>query len=127
MTTFFKATIAEIGPDVAELLEGGVLILYATGAPPELAEVSVLADADEPPAAEAPPIGAVFRIGSCAAPLTAIGERAWKKVADIGHVVVNFNGATTTDRPGELCAESTDLMALRAALVAGSSIIIASA
>jgi len=37
-----KTSITEIGPDVPELAEAGVLILFAEGSPPELAEVSVL-------------------------------------------------------------------------------------
>lgn len=125
MTIFFQARITEIGPEVGELLEGGVLILYAQGAPPELAEVSVLHVVEAGPTPEAPPIGAAFRVGPCTAALTAIGDRAWKKVADIGHVVINFSGSSVTDRPGEICAEAVDTAALAAALVRGSTITIA--
>ena len=34
---FLKTTIKAIGPDVGDLVENGVLILFAEGAPPELA------------------------------------------------------------------------------------------
>ena len=42
MTVLYETTIKEIGPEAADLLEGGVLILFRVGAPRELAEVAVL-------------------------------------------------------------------------------------
>jgi PTS system glucitol/sorbitol-specific IIA component len=127
MTVFYRTKITDVGPEVAELIEGGVLILYAEGAPPELAEVSVLHRVEEGPTADAPPVGAELRIGEVSARLTAVGELAWKKVADIGHVVVNFDGAATAGRPGELCAAPIDAELLKSALVAGAEIAVTSA
>lgn len=124
MTIFFQATIVDVGPEVPELLEGGVLILYALGAPPELAEVSVLHIVEEGPTPEPPPVGAALSIGPQTVALTAVGERAWRKVADIGHVVINFNGADSAERPGEICVEAVDAKALSAVMVAGSTITI---
>ncbi len=127
MTLFYRTTITEVGPEVADLLAGGILILYAAGAPPELAEVSVLHQVESGPTADAPPVGAVLSIGAAGAALTAIGELAWQKVADIGHVVINFDGAAIAGRPGELCASPVDPDALLAALVPGAEIAIRSA
>ena len=127
MTVFYRTKITDVGPEVPELIEGGVLILYAEGAPPELAEVSVLHRVEEGPSADAPPVGALIRIGDVSARLTAVGELAWKKVADIGHVVINFDGAATAGRPGELCAEAKDAEHLKGALVAGAEIAVTSA
>jgi Phosphotransferase system sorbitol-specific component IIA len=127
MTVFYQTKITDVGPEVAELIEGGVLILYAVGAPPELAEVSVLHRVQAGPTAEAPPVGSELRIGDVSAALTAIGELAWKKVADIGHVVINFDGADTAGRPGELCASRVDADILRRALAPGAEIAIRSA
>ena len=110
---FLKTTIAAIGPDVADLVENGVLILFAEGAPPELAEVSVLHKVDSLSNASPKP-GAKIMIGNLSATLTAIGPAAWKKVQDIGHVVINFNDAKSAERPGEICATtltSADIMA----------------
>jgi len=108
--------VTAIGPDVADLAEGGVLILFAKGAPPELAEVSVLHEIMEEPAIEAPKVGSILRIGSLQVPLTAIGEAAWAKVRDIGHVVISFNGAHEAERPGEICAATLNTQDLIAAL-----------
>jgi PTS system glucitol/sorbitol-specific IIA component len=127
MTVFYRTKITDVGPEVAELLEGGILILYAAGAPPELAEVSVLHTVQSGPTADAPPVGAELRIGDVSAALTAIGELSWKKVADIGHVVINFDGADTAGRPGELCASPVDPNILHGALVSGAEIVIRTA
>ena len=127
MTVFYQTKITDVGPEVPELLEGGILILYATGAPPELAEVSVLHTVQVGPTADGPPVGSELRIGDVSARLTAVGELAWKKVADIGHVVINFDGADTAGRPGELCAAPVDFDTLRSALVSGAEIVIGTA
>jgi glucitol/sorbitol PTS system EIIA component len=110
---FLKTRITEIGTDVADLLEGGVLILFAEGAPPELAEVSVLHKVEIVDAKQPAP-GSKILIGNVEAHVTAIGSYAWQKVIDIGHVVINFNNSSNAERPGEICAtvlSSEDLMA----------------
>jgi glucitol/sorbitol PTS system EIIA component len=118
---FLKTHITAIGPDVADLIEGGVLILFAEGAPPELAEVSVLHKVETANATQ-PTIGSTIRVGDVRATITAIGDYAWQKVLDIGHVVINFNGAAFAERPGEICASEVSLADLMAGLKAGNVI-----
>ena len=124
MTTFYRTVITQIGPDVADLLDGGMLILFAEGSPPELAEVSVLHKVAEGPTPQSPQPGAEIAIGTVRATLTAIGEYAWNKIADIGHVVINFDGATTSGRPGELNASAVPTAELQDALKPGATIAI---
>ena len=125
MTTFYDTRITAVGPDVADLIDGGVLILFAEGAPPELAEVSVLHSVTAGPTPEAPPVGATIKVGAIEARLTAIGDLAWAKIADIGHVVINFDGSATSNRPGELNASEVDTGLLAGALTPGAAITIA--
>lgn len=125
MTTYYKTVITQIGPDVADLIEGGMLILFAEGSPPELAEVSVLHRVAEEPTEGPPAVGADLMIGELRSKLTAIGTLAWNKITDMGHVVVNFDGATTSSRPGELNASSVEASDLFAALKPGAMIVIA--
>ena len=120
MTLHYRTALTAVGPDVADLLDGGILILFAEGAPPELAEVSVLHRVAEGPTAEAPPVGATITIGDLRAELTAIGGYAWAKIADIGHVVINFDGGTAASRPGELSASPVDAPDLLAAVKPGA-------
>lgn len=124
MTVLLKTRITAIGPEVAELAEGGVVILFADGSPPELAEVSVLHKGDAP-SDEAPPVGASIAIGPVSATITAIGATAWSKVREIGHVVISFNGAGEAERPGEICASEVDTAALVGALAVETVITIA--
>ena len=124
MTVFLKTRITAVGPEVADLAEGGVVILFADGAPEELAEVSILHRSDAGPAEETPTVGTTIRIGDVESRITALGETAWKKVREIGHVVISFNGAGEAERPGEICAGGVDTAALVANLANGTEITI---
>jgi PTS system glucitol/sorbitol-specific IIA component len=118
---YYKTVISEVGPEVRDLLEGGVLILYAHGAPPELAEVSVLHRVEQAHP-EAPRPGSQLRIGEVNAVVTAVGPTAWHKVQEMGHVVINFNGSSTAERPGEICAQSIDPARLLTCIRSGTVI-----
>jgi PTS system glucitol/sorbitol-specific IIA component len=122
LTEYFRTRVTKIGPEALELVEGAILILFPDDAPPELAEVAVLHRVENAPTEEGPAVGAQLKIGDVSARLTAIGDHAWKKIADIGHVVIYFNGADVTPRPGEICAAEVDLSALASALSVGAEI-----
>ena len=121
MTTLYSTTISAVGEEAGDLLDQGVLILFADGAPPELAEVSVLhAVAQE---ATLPPThGDALRIGEESFRITAVGDTAWQKVAEMGHVVFSFNGADSAERPGEICIEPVPADRLRALLRPGATL-----
>ncbi|MEW6635888.1 MAG: PTS glucitol/sorbitol transporter subunit IIA [Actinomycetota bacterium] len=104
METIYRTEIKEIGPEVAEFLEAGLLITFQVGAPPELAEMSVLHEPTH--RRERPPEpGDVLAIGSLEFRITAISEKAWKNVMDLGHAVFAFNGATEVELPGQIYVE----------------------
>lgn len=126
MKTYLRTEITAVGPDAADLVEGGVVILFAEGAPAELAEVSVLHRVAEGPLDEAPELGAEILVGDVSAILTGLGDRAWDKIRDIGHVVINFNDSDTPDRPGEICASAVNSSALVQAMQSGKEIVIRS-
>jgi PTS system glucitol/sorbitol-specific IIA component len=119
---YLTTTVTEVSDEARELIEAGVLILFAHGAPPELAEVSVLHRVVTDPTAEAPAVGATLTIAGISTRITAIGEYAWKKVREIGHVVINFNAQETSYRPGDISVGSVDLAQLLAALKPGVEI-----
>ncbi|VVE84437.1 PTS glucitol/sorbitol transporter subunit IIA [Pandoraea sputorum] len=118
---YYKTIISSIGVEVQSLLEGGVLILFADGAPAELAEVSILHRVEQVSAC-APPVGTVLRIGENAAVVTAVGSGAWSKVSELGHVVITFNGAEADERPGVICASKIDCAALFTGMQSGTVI-----
>jgi len=118
----FKTIITDIGRDVAELIADGVLILFAEGAPPELAEVSVLHSIDVISTDREPSAGDLINIGASSVMITAVGPLAWQKVRDIGHVVITFNGASTAERPGEICVAPVHGATVLASLTIGATI-----
>ncbi|MBP6897362.1 MAG: PTS glucitol/sorbitol transporter subunit IIA [Gammaproteobacteria bacterium] len=122
---YYSTTVTAIGEEVPDLLDGGVLILYADGAPPALAEVSVQHRVAAEVPLQCPPVGARITLGGIDTRVTAVGSTAWDKVRDMGHVVISFNGATAAERPGEICVEALDANALRREIGAGSRITIA--
>ncbi|PSH61452.1 PTS cellobiose transporter subunit IIB [Phyllobacterium brassicacearum] len=124
MSVLLKTRVTAVGPEVADLAEGGVVILFADGAPPELAEVSILHSVEGKPSEMTPPLGSAIQIGDVSAKITGIGEYAWQKVRDIGHVVITFNGSETVERPGEICASEIDTEDLVSALKVGTTITI---
>jgi PTS system glucitol/sorbitol-specific IIA component len=105
MELIYQSEIKEIGPEVPEFLDMGLLITFAVGAPPELAEMSVLHEPGHR-REEAPEPGDVLAIGPLEFRITAIGEKAWKNVMDLGHAVFAFNGATEVELPGQIYVES---------------------
>jgi PTS system glucitol/sorbitol-specific IIA component len=83
--------------------------------------VSVLHRAEQAHA-EAPRAGSQLRIGGVSAVVTAVGPTAWSKVNEMGHVVINFNGSSAAERPGEICAQPVDTDALLACIRSGTVI-----
>ena len=106
LESIYLTEVTEIGPEVAEFLEAGLLILFEAGAPPELAEIAVL---HEPISRleDPPEVGDVVAIGPSEFRITAIGEKAWKNIEELGHAVFKFNGSEEVELPGEIYLEET--------------------
>jgi glucitol/sorbitol PTS system EIIA component len=104
VATIYQTEIKEIGPEVPEFLEAGLLILFESGAPTELAEISVLHDPisrrEEPPE-----VGDVVAFGPHEFRITAIGYKAWQNIQELGHAVFKFEGLEEAELPGEIYLE----------------------
>ena len=104
MEPIYLTEVKEIGPEVAEFLEAGLLILFQTGAPPELAEIAVLHDPtslrEDPPAP-----GDVLEIEGQQFRITAIGYKALQNVRELGHAVFKFDGSPEAELPGQIHLE----------------------
>ena len=101
MEPIYRTEIKEIGPEVPEFLEMGLLITFAVGAPPELSVLHEPTHRRE----RAPEPGDVLAIGPLEFRITAVGGKAWKNVVDLGHAVFAFNGATEVELPGQIYVE----------------------
>ena len=105
MEYIYRTEITEVGAEVGELLDqADTLITFEDGAPPELAEISVLHKHTEQ-REEPPTVGDVVVIGSQEFGITAVGRVAWKNMLELGHAVFKFNGAEEPGLPGEICLE----------------------
>ncbi len=119
METVYRTEIKEIGPEVAEFLEEGYLILFQMGVPVELAEMAVLHEVDHM-RPEQPEPGDVLSIGASQFRITAVGTKAWQNVRELGHAVFVFNGAQEPEMPGQICLEEAGTEDLAAALQPGN-------
>jgi PTS system glucitol/sorbitol-specific IIA component len=102
----YLTEVTEIGPEVAEFLEAGLLILFEAGAPPELAEIAVLHQPISGPREDPPEVGDILAIGSKEFHITAIGYKAWQNIQDLGHAVFKFSGLEEAELPGEIYLEA---------------------
>lgn len=119
--TIYATEVTELGPEVAGFLEADLMILFAEGAPPELAEISVNHRPSEQ--RESPPSpGDVLVLGDHELKITAIGEKAWPNVLQLGHAVFKFNGVSEVELPGEICIEEPRGLDLVEIVVPGARI-----
>ena len=119
MEYIYRTEITEVGPQVEELLDqAGILITFEEGAPPELAEISILhkhtEQRDDPPA-----VGDLVVIGRREFGITAVGGAAWKNMLELGHAAFKFNGAREAGLPGEICVEEQEAGTVKEIIATG--------
>ncbi|MFL5624289.1 MAG: PTS glucitol/sorbitol transporter subunit IIA [Ktedonobacteraceae bacterium] len=105
----YQAVIREIGPMVVELIPHGMLIFFGETAPAELREVALvhngtqlLSDLEVGDFLKFSPPGdqqsSWYR-------LTAVGTMANANLAELGHLVIHFDGVSTASLPGTISVE----------------------
>ena len=96
----YTTTVRSVGEMAAEFAAEGILVFFGPAAPEELHEFSVITDAATLTAPIEP--GDRFEIGGDAFPITSVGENANANVAELGHLVVKFNGLEEPELPGDV-------------------------
>ena len=106
----YRAVIHEIGPMVAELIPHGILIFFGETAPEELREVALvhngtqlLSDLEVGDFLKVSPSGGDQQIRWYR--LTAVGAIANANLAELGHLVIHFDGASIANLPGTISVE----------------------
>lgn len=106
----YYAVIHEVGPMVAELFPHGILIFFGETAPQELREVALvhnktqlLSDLEAGDFLKVSPPGGDQQI--CWYRLTAVGTMANTNLAELGHLVIHFDGASIANLPGTISVE----------------------
>jgi PTS system glucitol/sorbitol-specific IIA component len=103
----YEGSITAIGPYVSEFIDAGILVLFGLSAPEELAEFALLHDGA---ALRAPLVpGDVVYVDDSGYRVLAVGEVANANLANLGHLVVKFNGESEPELPGDVCVEAAPL------------------
>ena len=103
----YEARVMAIGSLVAEFVENQILVMFKDGAPPELAEFSVLHDGQDLRAQVV--AGDELILGNEHFRILAVGEVANTNLASLGHLILKFNGQTCPEMPGDVCLEAKPL------------------
>ncbi|QBD78524.1 hypothetical protein EPA93_22020 [Ktedonosporobacter rubrisoli] len=110
----YHAIIQEIGPTVSEFLPHGILIFFGESAPAELREVSLIHNGTQ--LVSELIVGDLLRFVLPASDasgeaqivlhrITAVGDMANANLAELGHLVVHFDAASTANLPGTISVE----------------------
>ncbi|MGE5542786.1 MAG: PTS glucitol/sorbitol transporter subunit IIA [Bacillota bacterium] len=97
----YESRIERIGPAVGDLFEkGDMMILFASIAPPELWDISVLHshpgyDGDLVP-------GDILGVAGQEYTIVAVGEVALKNFRELGHIVLKFSDSARVELPGQI-------------------------
>lgn len=103
MTTIWSTTVSHIGPDAADMLEAGVVILFGEPVPPALADVSVVHTGAEAPARDIAP-GDMIVLGAQRLTVDAVGDLAGQNLRELGHVVIYVGQPEQELLPGAILA-----------------------
>lgn len=87
---YYESTVLRIGSEAADMVAGGVLILYADPIPEALESVSIVHSPSAPLLGELR-AGDTLWLGDKRVELTEVGERATENLRTLGHVVIHLN------------------------------------
>lgn len=107
----FETTVIAIGEDAEDFKQENMLLLFGEDAPPELSDFCykiTLAPIKEKIVPEMALYfnDTIYRI-------TAVGEVAEENLRQLGHITINFDGATTSEMPGTIYVEQKELPDLK--------------
>lgn len=111
----YQATFTQIGPMVSEFVDAGILVLFGANAPEELAEFAIIHDGKALAEPVAP--GDRIEIDKNIFKVLAVGEVANTNLANLGHLVLKFNGQNVVEMPGDVCLESKSLPQVNVGMV----------
>ena len=103
--TYYRSTVVDIGPEVAEMAAAGVFILFAEPLPEALAEVSVVHRPSQTLDGHTIAVGDTVAIGGQELTITLVGDIATKNLDELGHIVLYVNHEGQKLLPGAVQAE----------------------
>jgi glucitol/sorbitol PTS system EIIA component len=107
----YEALITYIGPMVSEFMDHNIIVLFGDQAPEELREFAVIHDGTELKSFLEP--GDIVTLDGNSYKILAVGDVSNDNLANLGHLVLKFNGETAPEMPGDVCLENSDLPELQ--------------
>ena len=101
---YYRSTVVDIGPEAAEMIAAGVVILFGEPLPEALAEVSVVHRPSQTLDGRAISVGDTVVVGAQRLTVTAVGDIAAKNLGELGHVVLYINQPDQKLLPGAVHA-----------------------
>lgn len=99
----YKGKIISIGPMVEEFRQAGILVFFGEGVPEELVEYSIVHDAKD--LVSPVEIGDLVTIEKETYKVLAVGDVANTNLANLGHLILKFNGDPQARLPGDVNVE----------------------
>ena len=103
----FEATVTQIGINVGEFLEAGIIVLFNEQAPEELAAFAILHNGEG--LTEELAVNDRITIDNTTVRVLAVGDVANANLRNLGHVVMKFNGQHSPELPGDVCVEEQSI------------------
>ena len=99
----YEATVTEIGPLVSEFVNAGILVFFGEDTPEELREFAIIHDGKVLASDVVP--GDTVVLDEDSYEVLAVGDVANKNLANLGHLILKFNGLDEAKLPGDVCVE----------------------
>ena len=103
----YEGQVTTIGPLVTEFIDAGILVLFGQDAPEELVDFSIIHDGKNLVKDLQP--GDKIWINDHTYDILAVGEVANTNLANLGHLILKFNGLDTPELPGDVNVEERPL------------------
>lgn len=114
MDIIYKTEVKEIGDLAGDMFSSNLIILYKMNAPAELAEISVMHEAESKEGEiEA---GDIIKIGEKKFEILAVGDVVNKNIENLGHCSLKFNGKTEVELPGDINLEQKEIPEIKEGL-----------
>lgn len=96
----YNVDIVEVGPNVDDMLQTGLLILFNQKAPEDLKPFCVITEENKQHGQIE--VGDIITIGDRSYTITAIGNVANENLYNLGHISLCFDGAEVAKLPGHV-------------------------
>lgn len=111
MTIKYQTTVTAVGELASDFAAEGILVFFGENAPEELHDFAILVD-HEPPVAPVE-AGDEVELAGERFPVLCVGPVANENLANLGHLVVKFNGLTEPELPGDVSLPAVEAPELR--------------